>query len=56
MLHESWVPHDGVDVFDFHADLLHYSYHATADHQRQFAKFSLLEQKMLHVQAERLPP
>ena len=42
MLHESWVPHDGVEVFDFHADLLHYSYHETADHQRQFAKFSLL--------------
>ena len=42
MLHESWVPHDGVEVFAFDSDLLHYSYHTTADHQRQFAKFSLL--------------
>ena len=42
MLHESWVPHDGVEVFEFDSDLLHYSYHTTADHQRQFAKFSLL--------------
>ncbi|MGB1100373.1 MAG: glycosyltransferase family 9 protein, partial [Flavobacteriales bacterium] len=41
-LHESWVPHDGVEVFEFDSDLLHYSYHTTADHQRQFAKFSLL--------------
>ena len=42
MLHESWVPHHGVEVLEFDSDLLHYSYHTTADHQRQFAKFSLL--------------
>lgn len=42
MLHESWVPQDGIEVFEFDSDLLHYSYHTTADHQRQFAKFSLL--------------
>ena len=42
MLHESWVPHDGIEVFEFDSDLLHFSYHTTADHQRQFAKFSLL--------------
>ena len=42
MLHESWAPHDGVEVFEFDSDLLHYSYHTTADHHRQFAKFSLL--------------
>ena len=42
VLHESWIPNAGVEVFDFDSDLLHYSYFTSADHQRQLAKFSLL--------------
>ena len=41
-LHESWVPNAGTEVMSFSGDLLHYSYHSTADHQRQLAKFSIL--------------
>lgn len=42
ILHESWVPNPDIVVGEFQGDLLHYSYHTTADHQRQLAKFSML--------------
>jgi ADP-heptose:LPS heptosyltransferase/glycosyltransferase involved in cell wall biosynthesis len=42
ILHEAWVPEAGVAVREFRGDLLHYSYHTTSDHHRQWAKFSTL--------------
>ena len=42
MLHESWVPNEGVEVQAMQSDLLHYSYHSTSDHLRQWAKFARL--------------
>ena len=42
MLHESWVPHEGVEVQALKSDLWHYSYHSTSDHLRQWAKFARL--------------
>ena len=41
-LHEAWCPDPEVSVKKLSGDLLHYSYHTTADHHRQFAKFSFL--------------
>ena len=42
MLHERWEPNDGVDVHSLGGDLLHFSYHSTSDHLRQWAKFARL--------------
>ena len=42
MLHERWVPNGGVEVRALQSDLLHYSYHSTSDHLRQWAKFARL--------------
>ena len=42
MLHERWVPNDGVEVRALQSDLLHFSYHSTSDHLRQWAKFARL--------------
>ena len=42
MLHERWVPNEGVDVHSMHGNLLHFSYHSTSDHLRQWAKFARL--------------
>jgi len=42
MLHERWVPDEGVDVHSLRGDLLHFSYHSTSDHLRQWAKFARL--------------
>ena len=42
ILHEGWVPEAGLTVREFEGDLLHYSYHSTSDHHRQWAKFSTL--------------
>ena len=42
MLHERWIPNESVKVHSFRSDLLHYSYHSTSDHLRQWAKFARL--------------
>ena len=42
MLHERWVPNGGVEIRALQSDLLHYSYHSTYDHLRQWAKFARL--------------
>ena len=42
MLHESWVPNEGVEVQAMQSDLLHFSYFSTSDHLRQWAKFARL--------------
>ena len=42
MLHERWVPNDGIEVRAMRSDLLHYSYRNTSDHLRQWAKFARL--------------
>ena len=42
VLHEAWVPNDGQHVKALEGDLLHYSYHSTSDHHRQWSKFALL--------------
>jgi len=42
MLHEKWMPKEGVEVQELRCDLWHFSYHSTSDHLRQWAKFARL--------------
>ena len=42
VLHEAWVPREGLQIESFASDLLHYSYHSTEDHLRQLSKFAWL--------------